>query len=82
MARPDLPAGYGGWQAIDATPQERSQGNFQCGPASLVAIKNGETNFNYDVNFVLAEVNADVVRWQKSKESSEGFKKLTSNKTQ
>ena len=25
--RPDLPAGYGGWQAFDATPQERSEGN-------------------------------------------------------
>lgn len=24
MARPDLPSGYGGWQAIDATPQEES----------------------------------------------------------
>ena len=27
MARPDLPPGYGGWQAIDATPQEASGGN-------------------------------------------------------
>lgn len=27
MARPDLPDGYGGWQAIDATPQEASDGN-------------------------------------------------------
>lgn len=26
MARPDLPSGYGGWQAIDATPQEASDG--------------------------------------------------------
>jgi len=26
MARPDLPKGYGGWQAIDATPQETSDG--------------------------------------------------------
>lgn len=24
MARPDLPSGYGGWQAIDSTPQEAS----------------------------------------------------------
>ena len=24
MSRPDLPKGYGGWQAIDATPQEES----------------------------------------------------------
>lgn len=28
MARPDLPAGYGGWQAIDATPQEYSEGGY------------------------------------------------------
>jgi transglutaminase-like putative cysteine protease len=26
MARPDLPKGYGGWQAVDATPQETSDG--------------------------------------------------------
>ena len=26
MERPDLPSGYGGWQAIDATPQEESGG--------------------------------------------------------
>ncbi|WAR12580.1 TGMH-like protein [Mya arenaria] len=27
MARPDLPVGYGGWQAVDATPQEASDGS-------------------------------------------------------
>ena len=27
MARPDLEEGYGGWQAVDATPQETSNGN-------------------------------------------------------
>ena len=26
MTRPDLPAGFGGWQAVDATPQETSEG--------------------------------------------------------
>lgn len=26
MNRLDLPKGYGGWQVIDATPQERSEG--------------------------------------------------------
>ena len=26
MARPDLPHGFGGWQAIDSTPQEASDG--------------------------------------------------------
>ena len=29
MSRPDLPRGYGGWQAIDATPQEASDGKWQ-----------------------------------------------------
>ena len=27
MKRPDLPLGYGGWQVLDATPQEASDGN-------------------------------------------------------
>ena len=26
MARPDLPEGFGGWQAFDSTPQEVSDG--------------------------------------------------------
>lgn len=26
MKRTDMPSGFSGWQAIDATPQERSQG--------------------------------------------------------
>ncbi|KAG7243739.1 hypothetical protein INR49_010114 [Caranx melampygus] len=41
MARPDLPPGYGGWQTVDSTPQETSQGIFRCGPASLAAVRNG-----------------------------------------
>ena len=28
MARSDLPKGYGGWQAIDSTPQEKSNGEW------------------------------------------------------
>ena len=28
MARPDLEEGYGGWQAVDATPQETSHGKY------------------------------------------------------
>ena len=41
MARPDLPKGYGGWQAVDSTPQEVSLGLYQTGPAPLAAIKKG-----------------------------------------
>ena len=57
MSRPDLPAGYGGWQALDATPQEESPqgGGYRTGPCSLGAIKNGNS-LNYDTNFVIAEV--------------------------
>lgn len=79
MARPDLPPGYGGWQAIDATPQEQSDGIFQCGPASHEAIRRGETEYKYDVPFVLAEVNADVVRWREDETELDGFKILGSN---
>nr|CAD7265055.1 unnamed protein product [Timema shepardi] len=80
MARPDLPLGYGGWQAIDATPQETSLGFFQCGPASLEAIKCGAVGFSYDVPFLLASVNADLFRWKEDPESDRGYTKISSNK--
>lgn len=56
MARPDLPAGMGGWQVVDATPQETSQGSFCCGPASVTAIRDGQVYLKYDAPFVFAEV--------------------------
>jgi len=61
--RNDLPKGYSGWQAVDATPQEDSNGLSQCGPAPLKAIKNGETFVNFETNFVYGEVNADRCTW-------------------
>ncbi|XP_054711859.1 annulin-like [Uloborus diversus] len=65
MERPDLePGGYSGWQAIDATPQEESDGLYRCGPASVAAIKRGEIQKGYDAPFVFAEVNADKVYWR------------------
>lgn len=30
MSRPDLPNGYGGWQIMDATPQEESDSKYMC----------------------------------------------------
>ncbi|ELU14710.1 hypothetical protein CAPTEDRAFT_122859, partial [Capitella teleta] len=63
MSRPDLPSGYGGWQAIDATPQETSDGIYCAGPASVEALKNGLTHLPYDGAFIFAEVNADRVNW-------------------
>lgn len=62
-ARPDLPSGFGGWQSIDATPQETSDGVYQAGPCSVEAMKNGLVNLPYDGPFVFAEVNADRLNW-------------------
>ncbi|XP_068008914.1 protein-glutamine gamma-glutamyltransferase 4 [Melanerpes formicivorus] len=63
MKRTDLPAGFDGWQAIDATPQEQSQGIFQCGPCPVKAVREGSVYLSYDGTFVYAEVNADQVYW-------------------
>lgn len=82
MARPDLPKGYGGWQAIDATPQETSDGIYQCGPASLVAIKEGAVGYNYDIPFMLSTVNADVMQWVEDKECDWGWRRVSSDKYQ
>ncbi|GAB6029803.1 hypothetical protein CHUAL_005515 [Chamberlinius hualienensis] len=65
MERPDLePGGYGGWQAIDSTPQEPSDGLYRCGPASIAAVKRGHIKKGFDVSFLFAEVNADKVFWR------------------
>ncbi|XP_026465258.1 annulin-like [Ctenocephalides felis] len=66
MDRPDLyPAyAYGGWQAVDATPQELSEDSFRCGPASVIAVKQGEIKRAHDTAFLYAEVNADKVFWR------------------
>ncbi|XP_076153937.1 protein-glutamine gamma-glutamyltransferase 2-like [Alosa pseudoharengus] len=65
MKRPDLSAGstYDGWQVLDATPQEKSEGVFCCGPCPVKAVLEGHTDLKYDVPFVFAEVNADQVTW-------------------
>ncbi|XP_034724646.1 protein-glutamine gamma-glutamyltransferase 5-like isoform X3 [Etheostoma cragini] len=65
MRRPDLAKDgkYDGWQVLDPTPQEKSQGVYCCGPAPVVAILNGETDIKYDTPFVFAEVNADCIDW-------------------
>ena len=46
----------GGWQAVDSTPQETSQGTFRCGPASVTAIRTGQVYLKHDTPFVFAEV--------------------------
>ncbi|XP_064297875.1 protein-glutamine gamma-glutamyltransferase 4 [Phalacrocorax carbo] len=71
MKRKDLPPGFDGWQAIDATPQELSQGIFQCGPCPLKAIREGDVYLPFDSKFVYAEVNADEVYWVVKKVNGE-----------
>lgn len=67
MARSDLPDGFGGWQVVDATPQETSDGMYRCGPASVAAIKHGHICYPFDAPFVFAEVNSDLVYYRRSK---------------
>ncbi|RVE54165.1 hypothetical protein evm_001288 [Chilo suppressalis] len=68
MERPDLGPEYGGWQAIDSTPQEMSEDMFRCGPASLRAVLDGELQRPYDAGYVFAQVNADKILWKYSGE--------------
>ncbi|XP_058056626.1 annulin-like [Anopheles bellator] len=64
MRRPDLAVPrYDGWQVVDATPQEMSDGMFKLGPAPVASIKEGAINTLYDTDFVYSEVNADKIYW-------------------
>uniref|UniRef100_A0A671SSJ7 protein-glutamine gamma-glutamyltransferase n=1 Tax=Sinocyclocheilus anshuiensis TaxID=1608454 RepID=A0A671SSJ7_9TELE len=70
MARSDLPPGFGGWQVVDATPQETSDGMFRCGPASVAAVKHGQICYPFDAPFVFAEVNSDVIFYRRQKDGT------------
>ncbi|XP_033989112.1 LOW QUALITY PROTEIN: coagulation factor XIII A chain-like [Trematomus bernacchii] len=70
MTRLDLPPGLGGWQVVDSTPQETSDGHYRCGPAPVAAIKEGLLCHPYDVAFCFAEVNSDVVFHKRDKYGS------------
>ncbi|XP_029466688.1 LOW QUALITY PROTEIN: protein-glutamine gamma-glutamyltransferase 6-like [Rhinatrema bivittatum] len=61
--RNDLKSSYSGWQVVDATPQEISDGRYCCGPASVQAIKEGDVDLDYDTAFVFAAVNANRCTW-------------------
>lgn len=82
MTRFDLPPGYSGWQVIDSTPQETSDGLYRTGPASVESIRRGEIGLTYDSPFVFSEVNADVVHWELDERSEFGWKKIKTNKYQ
>ncbi|KAF1390836.1 hypothetical protein PFLUV_G00062180 [Perca fluviatilis] len=62
MRRPDLGAGFDGWQVVDPTPQERSAGIFCCGPCPVAAIQQHCLRAPYDTSFVYASIDADVIR--------------------
>nr|XP_056700937.1 protein-glutamine gamma-glutamyltransferase E-like [Euleptes europaea] len=79
--RADLAPAFNGWQILDATPQERSSGLFQCGPASLIAIKEGDVDLRYDSPFVFAEVNADRVTWTHNPSTGETKRLYTETKS-
>ncbi|KAE8576457.1 hypothetical protein XENTR_v10004200 [Xenopus tropicalis] len=70
MTRPDLGEAYNGWQVVDPTPQEKSEGTYCCGPTPVKAVKEGDLNLKYDVPFVFAEVNADVVYFVQQNDGS------------
>ena len=60
---------FDGWQAVDATPQEKSCQLFQMGPAPLNAVKEGAIYAGFDTGFVFAEVNSDYIQWIVKKDS-------------
>ncbi|XP_052815578.1 annulin-like [Mya arenaria] len=76
MSRPDIRGNdrgmFDGWQVIDSTPQERSEGVFTCGPCPVFAVKHGMVRVPYDTPFVFAEVNADQCFWKP--ECGSGYK--------
>ncbi|NXC15562.1 EPB42 protein, partial [Corythaeola cristata] len=63
MARVGLLPEYSGWQALDATCQEKSEGPSFCGPAPVQAIKEGDTDVDYDVRYFFAAINAKCQVW-------------------
>lgn len=51
------------WQIIDGTPQEKSEGKYQCGPARRVAVKSLLAE-PYDTVFVIGEVSGRLRKWK------------------
>uniref|UniRef100_A0A8C5WM14 Transglutaminase-like domain-containing protein n=1 Tax=Leptobrachium leishanense TaxID=445787 RepID=A0A8C5WM14_9ANUR len=68
--RRDIGNFYSGWQVLDSTPQEQSQGVYRCGPTSVTAVREGDVNIDYDAPFVYAEVNADRDTWVVNEDGS------------
>ncbi|XP_076827261.1 coagulation factor XIII, A1 polypeptide a, tandem duplicate 1 [Brachyhypopomus gauderio] len=67
IKRSDLPPALSGWQVVDSTPQETSEGYYRCGPVSVRAIKEGQLSYPFDPTFVFAEVSSVVVYHKRDK---------------
>ncbi|XP_002738254.1 protein-glutamine gamma-glutamyltransferase K-like [Saccoglossus kowalevskii] len=77
MARPDIHKGkkYRGWQVIDGTPAQRSDGLYQTGPSPISAIKRGNVPAKFDTEYAFAMVNADRVHWMIQESDGNVFSK-------
>ncbi|MEQ2164643.1 hypothetical protein GOODEAATRI_008801, partial [Goodea atripinnis] len=65
MKRSDLSPEFDGWQVVDPTPQEKSEGRvgiFRCGPCPVAAIRQHCFRVPYDTPFLFASVDGDVRR--------------------
>ena len=82
MQRPDLPKKRRGrrrytirdWNAVDSTPQEKSHGVYQMGPAPVATYLKKNKDGCYDSQFVISEVNADVTLYVRKKGTQDEFK--------
>ncbi|XP_068120111.1 protein 4.2-like isoform X2 [Hyperolius riggenbachi] len=71
MERQDLFKGYGGWQVLDATAQQKYNGALYCsGPAPVRAIKEGHVDLDYDTSLIFSKVATDLVIWVRN---ADGF---------
>ncbi|XP_056211098.1 protein 4.2 isoform X2 [Falco biarmicus] len=76
MARADLLPKYSGWQALDATCQEKNRSLSFCGPAPVQAIKEGDIEVDYDVCYFFAAINAKCQVWI---QTADGLKPVLSS---
>ena len=75
FSRSDINSVYSGWQVIDATPQERSDGLMQAGPGSVIAVQRGDVQHHYDLHFIWSEVSSLTVVWTPDPKVPLGWRK-------
>ncbi|XP_059169628.1 protein-glutamine gamma-glutamyltransferase 4-like [Physella acuta] len=64
LSRPDLPPGYDGWQALDPTPMDCSEGVVTCGPSPVTAILKGDIFVGFETKYLFAELHGGRIHWQ------------------